>query len=106
MHGTAGRDLEGRDMSPDAQPARGALELFKDHPVTMTCCALWIIVFIAMIVRQGGLQGGMNPLANGISPQISHVFGDQTPRDIRAGQLWRTLTQPLFITASSIFFLT
>jgi rhomboid protease GluP len=79
-------------MSAEARPARSALELFKDHPVTMTCCALWVVIFVAMIVRQGGLQGGVNPLANGISPQISHIFGDQTPRDIRAGQLWRTVT--------------
>jgi membrane associated rhomboid family serine protease len=67
-------------------------ENFKRYPVSLGVCAVWVLLFVAMSVWQGGLQGGKDMLTTGIRPGVGHLFGDQKPADLRAWQLWRAVT--------------
>ena len=61
-------------------------------PATLALAASWIVVFVAMIAYQGGLQTGGNIISTGISPWTSHPFGDLTSRELLRGQFWKPLT--------------
>jgi membrane associated rhomboid family serine protease len=52
----------------------------------------WILLFVAMIAYQGGLQTGGNIISTGISPWTSHPFGDLTSQELMGGQFWKPLT--------------
>jgi membrane associated rhomboid family serine protease len=65
---------------------------FRDAPATMTLCALWVAVFVAMIVVQGGFQRDGDLLSGGISAATGDRFGSVTSAQVYAGQWWRALT--------------
>lgn len=68
------------------------MDPYEKTPATFGLAASWILVFLAMIAVQGGLQTGGNIIAGGISPLTSHPFGDLRSRELMQGQLWRALT--------------
>jgi membrane associated rhomboid family serine protease len=67
-------------------------QFVREAPATAFFLVLWLAVFVAMAVQQGGLQTGGDFLTGGISPETGNVFGSQTSRQLYAGQLWRALT--------------
>jgi membrane associated rhomboid family serine protease len=58
----------------------------------MTLCALWVAVFVAMILVQGGFQQGGDLLSGGVSAATGDRFGSVTSAQVYAGQWWRALT--------------
>lgn len=65
---------------------------FRDAPATMTLCALWIVVFLAMLLTQGGLQQNGDLISGGVSALTGDRFGSVTSAQVYAGQWWRALT--------------
>jgi rhomboid protease GluP len=79
------RDDAGRDDPP--------LPLFREAPMTLALGAAWLLVYAAMVWRQGAFHaGGRDLLTGSIATRTAHLFGDQTPAEIGRGQAWRTLT--------------
>jgi membrane associated rhomboid family serine protease len=68
------------------------MKQFRRFPATSAFGLCWIVVFIAMAVRQGGIPLTWNLLANQISPLVGWEFGAQTTRAVLGGQPWRSLT--------------
>jgi membrane associated rhomboid family serine protease len=65
----------------------------KQFPATMALGALWIVVFVLMIVS--GLRHGHDPSLSQvflIGLGSGHRFGDLTLRELVHGEAWRTLT--------------
>src|SRR5262249_31924891 len=64
----------------------------RDFPATVTLCALWLVVFVLMVLHrltQGpGLTLGELILGLG----GGQWFGDLTLRELFAGEVWRTVT--------------
>ncbi len=58
----------------------------------MTLCALWIVVFLAMLLFQGGLQHNGDLISGGVSSITGNRFGSVTSAQVFAGQWWRALT--------------
>lgn len=58
----------------------------------MTLCALWIVVFFAMLLVQGGLQHNGDLISGGVSAMTGDRFGSVTSAQVYAGQWWRALT--------------
>ena len=54
---------------------------------------MWVAVYVAMNVVQGGFRWEMGPLGPGVilSP-IADEFGSLTAREVATGQVWRTIT--------------
>lgn len=65
-------------------------------PVTMAVAIAWCLIFGWMVVVQGTLGLLLDPgrllLGSAIQTPVSHLFGDVTPREIYAGQVWRGVT--------------
>ncbi|MEO6810238.1 MAG: rhomboid family intramembrane serine protease [Isosphaeraceae bacterium] len=67
--------------------------LLREAPASMTLGAFWVLVYVAMLWHQGAFPLGRDGQAFGaISTTTTHLFGDQTPAAIAAGQAWRALT--------------
>ncbi|MBX6312734.1 MAG: rhomboid family intramembrane serine protease, partial [Isosphaeraceae bacterium] len=64
----------------------------RDFPATYALGAAWLAVYLAMAAWQGTFQATGDWFFGSISTATSHVFGDQTPRELAYGQFWRALT--------------
>lgn len=62
------------------------IRVVREFPATTAICFVWVVVFVLMIVQQGGLVRG------DILPQTARGYGYLTVRDVMAGEVWRTLT--------------
>jgi rhomboid protease GluP len=65
---------------------------FRDYPATMTICALWIVVYAAMLataVSHGEVASWRGWL---LGTPAGERFGDMSLRDLARGQYWRVLT--------------
>lgn len=58
----------------------------------MTLGAFWVLVYLAMVWYQGAFPLGGGQTFGAITTTTTHLFGDQTPAAIAAGQIWRALT--------------
>jgi membrane associated rhomboid family serine protease len=67
-------------------------EDFRECPATMGLSALWVAVFVAMVVIQAGQPGGVTPVKMLLGIRGGHRFGDMTLREIFAGEVWRSVT--------------
>ena len=55
--------------------------------------AIWIAVYVAMNVVQGGFRSEMGSLGPGvIDSRVASEFGSLTARQVASGQVWRTIT--------------
>ena len=66
--------------------------LLREAPATTLLAALWVAVFVAMIVDQGGLPADFGILTGWVSPFVSRRFGDMTAAQVWAGRIWLALT--------------
>jgi membrane associated rhomboid family serine protease len=69
----------------------------EDEPVptrtTWILVAMWIAVYVAMTVVQGGFRAEMGKLGPGvILTPVADEFGSLTAREVASGQVWRTVT--------------
>jgi membrane associated rhomboid family serine protease len=71
---------------------RGLIDEFKEFPATMALCALWVVVFVLMVVNQmaHGSVPTLGKLVLGI--QGGHPFGEMTLDGLYRGEIWRPLT--------------
>jgi rhomboid protease GluP len=71
---------------------RGLIDDFKEFPATMTFCALWVVVFVLMVLNQVS-QGSVPTLGRLVlGIQGGHPFGQMTLKDLFQGEIWRPLT--------------
>jgi len=68
------------------------MDRYEKTPATFGLVASWIILFLAMIAVQGGLEMSGNIITSGILPWTGHSFGDLTSRALLNGQVWKALT--------------
>ncbi len=77
------------------------LEDARENPTTYGLGALWVAVYLAMIVHQGAfpipswrqaLAGWPVMTIGSVSVPTARLFGDLNPVDLRAGEGWRVLT--------------
>jgi rhomboid protease GluP len=64
----------------------------RDFPATMTLGALWVVVFVLMLMDQMVLGPGVTFGQFIIGLRGGHEFGELTLRELFAGEVWRTLT--------------
>ena len=64
----------------------------REAPATIVLSALWILVFIAMVVAQVRWGLSRSPRTFLIGLQVGHWFGDMTIREFFAGEVWRAVT--------------
>jgi rhomboid protease GluP len=72
---------------------RAFVRELRDFPATSTFCALWIVVFVAMVATQG-VSGAAPSWAKLLFSGIGdgHRFGDLALADMARGQYWRLVT--------------
>lgn len=71
---------------------RGLIDDFKEFPATMSICALWVVVFVLMVVNQVA-QGSLPTLGKLVlGIQGGHPFGEMTLYELFQGEIWRPLT--------------
>ncbi len=72
--------------------ARWLFREFRDYPATMTICALWIFIYVAMLLTQ--YTQGPPPTFRAwvLGTRGGDQFGDMTLQYLAQGQVWRTLT--------------
>jgi rhomboid protease GluP len=65
---------------------------FQEFPATMVFCALWVAVFVLMVLHQMTLGSvpTFHKLVLGV--RGGHVFGEMTINDLLRGEIWRPLT--------------
>jgi membrane associated rhomboid family serine protease len=65
----------------------------RECPATYVLSAAWVVVYLAMLVVQGGFGTGGGFLGFGaVDPSTTELFGDLTWRDFARGEYWRVLT--------------
>jgi rhomboid protease GluP len=67
----------------------------REYPATMALSALWVAVFLLMVLHQMVLGPGVTPgeFILGLGGRGGgHVFGDMTLRELFQGEVWRTVT--------------
>jgi rhomboid protease GluP len=89
-------DSERATIEGDRLHQPSAIKAEEEVPPTPTAwllVAMWIAVYIAMNISQGGFRSEMGPLGPGIiSGEVAHEFGALTAIDVASGQIWRTIT--------------
>jgi rhomboid protease GluP len=74
--------------------ARVLYRELRDFPATLTCCAIWLVVFGALCATELAAemsQPGIRWLLTGIQGG-GHRFGDLSLMDLRQGEIWRLIT--------------
>jgi rhomboid protease GluP len=71
---------------------RALIADFRDYPATMILGAVWVAVFLGMVLTQ--LANGQlhSPRDLVLSIRGGHQFGDLTLAELRHGEIWRMLT--------------
>ena len=64
----------------------------REFPATMSLCALWAIVFVAMVAAHHRQGNGLSFGQTALGLRGGHHFGDMTLRELFQGDLWRPLT--------------
>ena len=70
----------------------GLVARIRESPATIVLAALWVIIFLAMLVAQVTSGLGMSPRKFLLGLQVGHRFGDMTIRELFAGEVWRAVT--------------
>lgn len=62
-------------------------------PTTWLLVGMWVVVYLAMTIYQGGFRSGMGSLGPGvIATPVAHEFGALRAREVISGEVWRTIT--------------
>ncbi len=80
-------------VNPPSNSDKAAQEVPARTPTTWFLVSMWIAVYVAMTIVQGGFRSEMGLLGPGvISPSVADEFGSLTAREVVSGQVWRTIT--------------
>ncbi|HWE39920.1 MAG TPA: rhomboid family intramembrane serine protease [Isosphaeraceae bacterium] len=82
----------GTAPAPAPERERDEADDFGRAPATWVIGIAWVLVLVAMSVRQGRMPIHYNPIRVTIDKDTSHEFGDLTGLDLLGGQWWRTVT--------------